>query len=177
MEKKKKKSFKSIIITTIKILIITNILLGAYDFVWHGLNRRKATQWYWYGYAYCPKYSANRTKACLANIRVLLGAVYMYDLDHEHNFMTELDTDKLIEEGYLKSEISLPESKCKYFITETLTDDEAIRCEFHGSSSEIGQKLEKGRRELEKETTIYNLCIRILPALIYFIYALISLAL
>lgn len=172
--KKQKKSFKSIIFTTITILIITNILLGAYDFVWHGLNRRKATQWYWYGYAYCPKYSANRTKACLFNITQLTAALEMYFMDHD-TMLSELDTDKLIEEGYLKSEIRPPESKCKYFIAEDLFSENPIRCEFHGNKSEIIKKLEKEKREFERNITIYNVCIRILPALIYFIYAIIAL--
>ncbi len=173
--KKQKKTFKSIIITTITILITTNILLAVYDFVYHGCGHKRHTQWQWYGYACCPEYSANRTKACLANIRVLLGAVEFYNMENEHNFMTELDTDKLIAEGYLKSEIRPPESKCKYFITGDISIEEAIRCEFHGSSSEIGQKLEKEKREFERNITIYNVCIRILPALLYFIYAIIAL--
>ena len=177
MKKKKKKSFKSIIITTIIILIVTNTIISVSDCL-TSMSKRcySSNNWHWYGYVYYPEYKANRTFACLSNIRVLLAAVEFYNMEHEHNFMTELDTDKLVAEGYLKSEIRPPESKCKYFITEDLSSEDPIGCEFHGTESEIRQKLEKEKREFERNITIYNVSIRLLPALLYFIYAITFLA-
>jgi hypothetical protein len=172
--KKQKKTFTSIIITTITILIITNILLGAYDFVWHGLNRRKATQWYWYGYAYCPEFNTGY-KTCLYNIRELQGAVEMYNMDNTP-MMTELDLKRLLEEKYIKIIPTVNYSDCKYTSKGDLTDNGEICCELHGSMSEITQKYETEKREFDKKITIYNVSIRLIPAVLYFLYALISFA-
>ncbi len=171
---KKKKTFTSIIITTIKILLITNILLGAYDFVWHGLNRRKDTQWYWYGYAYCPEFNTGY-KGCLYNIRELQGAVEMYNMDDKEK-MHELDLEKLLETECIKNIPTNRYYNCKYISKGDLTDNGEICCDFHGSISEIGKKYEIEKKEFDRNITIYNVSIRLLPALLYFFYALISLA-
>ena len=172
--KKKKKTFKSIINSTITILIVTNILLGIYDFLEYG-SRRKKTQWNWYGYAYCPNFENRIYYFCRSNIHYLQGAVEMYNMDNTP-MMTELDLKRLLEEKYIKIIPTVNYSDCKYTSKGDLTDNGEICCELHGSMSEITQKYETEKREFDKKITIYNISIRILPALLYFIYALISLA-
>jgi hypothetical protein len=172
--KKQKKTFTSIIITTITILIITNILLGAYDFVWHGLNRRKATQWYWYGYAYCPEFNTGY-KTCLYNIRELQGAVEIYNMD-DKEMMHELNLERLVETGCIKNIPTNRHYNCKYISKGDLTENGEVCCDFHGSFSEIGKNFEKEKNEFDKKNTIYNVSIRLIPAVLYFLYALISFA-
>ena len=64
--------------------------------------------------AYARRASA-RDKACFSNIRVIQGAVEMYNMDVDgDSMMRNLDIDILIKEKYLKSEPSHPETSCKY---------------------------------------------------------------
>ena len=173
--KKQKKTFTSIIISTITILIVTNIILGIYDFLEYGVNRRKTTRWYWYGYAYCPDFDL-RYKLCIFNIRELQSAVDMYNTDNTP-MMTELDLEKLLETGCIKNIPTNRYFNCKYISKgDLLTEDGEICCELHGNLSEIYQKNEIAKMEFDRKNTIYNVSIRILPALLYFFYALISLA-
>ena len=167
--KKQKKTFKSIIITTIIILIVTNIIISLNhltDYRKHGPSGK----WYWYGFARWPDFESKTYFWCRYNIKMLQGSVEMYNMDHE-TMMTELDTEKLIEEGYIKSITTVPYSKCKYFIKDCFD----IHCVLHGSYSEITQKAEIEKKERERKYTVYFCCIRILPALLYFIYAIIAL--
>ncbi|MBP5470271.1 MAG: hypothetical protein J6Z11_13615, partial [Candidatus Riflebacteria bacterium] len=53
-------------------------------------------------------YPPSREKACFSNIRVLTGAVEMYNMDCPQ-MMDKLDMDKLVETKYLKAPITGPE--------------------------------------------------------------------
>jgi competence protein ComGC len=165
MKKKKKKSFISIIITTIVIFIIANLHFD--DPLVKKIFR--------------PRRINTRYKACYSNIRILLGAVEMYNMDHE-TMMTDLKTDKLLADGYLKSEISLPDSECKYFATGDLTGDGEICCELHGiiqESDKIKPEPDiviKNQRKIEQERFKDNLdqiFMSSIPAIIYLMVALI----
>ena len=75
-----------------------------------------------------------RDKACYSNIRVIQGAVEMYNMDHR-TMMTTLDQSLLIEEKYIKSPYPLtcPEtSKGGKYSGEHLLDDVEIICSYHG---------------------------------------------
>ncbi|RCK79127.1 MAG: hypothetical protein OZSIB_0241 [Candidatus Ozemobacter sibiricus] len=75
-----------------------------------------------------------REKACYANIRVLLGAVEMYNMDHQQ-MITRMDrsTMKVLQEKhYLKGEISSPEPGCEYANDGDLSGNGRITCAIHG---------------------------------------------
>ena len=72
-----------------------------------------------------------RTKACYANIRVLHGALEMYNMDHSV-MMTELDIQKLVDGKYLKNEPSKPDPGCSYYSEGDMTRDGMIKCRLHG---------------------------------------------
>ena len=76
-----------------------------------------------------------RDKACFSNIRVILGAVEMYNMDVS-TMMEELNPktlDILVKGKYLKSLPNLPEpSKCEYKSLGNLTDEGFIYCKYHG---------------------------------------------
>ncbi|MFZ5951051.1 MAG: hypothetical protein ACOYXC_10120 [Candidatus Rifleibacteriota bacterium] len=79
-----------------------------------------------------------REKACYANMRVILGAVEMYNMDHTSMINDLRDRDATSEDGiliqgkYLKSPISRPETKCRYS-GYNLSSDGQIVCEEHGT--------------------------------------------
>lgn len=72
-----------------------------------------------------------REKACFSNQRVLLGAVEMYNMDHDE-MMTKLDIPTLVKEKYLKSVPTGPEPECEYFSIGDLSKDGTIGCKRHG---------------------------------------------
>ncbi len=75
-----------------------------------------------------------REKACYANMRVLLGATEMYNMDHTETQST-LDEDfisVLIEGKYLRSKPECPE-KGKYGTIGDLNGDGVISCSVHGT--------------------------------------------
>ncbi len=80
----------------------------------------------------CIKKSSinSRQKACLSNMRVLEGAIEMYDIDH-FDTMKELDIPTLIKEKYLNREPSKPEEDCYYYISGDLTKEGVIYCTHH----------------------------------------------
>lgn len=81
-----------------------------------------------------------RHKACYANMRVLLGAVEMYNMDHPEDQMisvlTEREIGVLIAGKYLKSEISRPEPDCVYGTIGDLTGTGRVCCSVHGTVEE-----------------------------------------
>lgn len=79
-----------------------------------------------------------REKACYANMRVILGAIEMYNMDHTAMITALADTDAttsggtLVSGKYLKSPVSRPESSCSY--TGSGMDAEGlINCSQHGT--------------------------------------------
>ncbi len=72
-----------------------------------------------------------REKSCSANIRVLTGAVEMYNMDHS-TMMTTLDMQTLVKEKYLKGVVEGVEPGCEYYSIGDLTQDGVIACKKHG---------------------------------------------
>ncbi len=72
-----------------------------------------------------------REKACYANMRVILGAVEMYNMDHTA-MMKSVNLQALVSGKYLKSEISKPETGCSYSATGDLDGTGLIQCAIHG---------------------------------------------
>jgi Ca-activated chloride channel family protein len=87
-----------------------------------------------------------RGKACYANMRVILGAVEMYNMDHTDmmTVVTEKELDILVQEGYLKSKITHPTNECAYGTIGDLTNGGYICCLEHGTVEDIPE----GTREL-----------------------------
>lgn len=86
-----------------------------------------------------------RGKACLANQRVLLGAIEMYLMDNvdaknlQQDFETgRFNTEVLVREKYLKSSITPATSECDYRILGDISADGQVFCVVHGPISENG---------------------------------------
>ncbi|PKL45674.1 MAG: hypothetical protein CVV41_01350 [Candidatus Riflebacteria bacterium HGW-Riflebacteria-1] len=73
-----------------------------------------------------------RDKACMANIRVLTGAVEMYNMD-KTPMMTNLNMELLIKNHFLKSPIIGAEKDCRYVASGNLNEDGQIYCQLHGN--------------------------------------------
>ena len=76
------------------------------------------------------------SKSCFSNIRVLLGALEMYNMDHSIMIpeMNEVVIDILVREKYLKEAPVGPiPRRCKYYNQGDLLDTGVIYCEYHGS--------------------------------------------
>lgn len=71
-----------------------------------------------------------REKACYSNIRVILGAVEMYNMDNTA-MMDSLAVNSLVSGHYLKSEPSKPEKDCTY-LGNNLSGDGYVYCNIHG---------------------------------------------
>ena len=71
-----------------------------------------------------------RQKACYSNIRVIQGAVEMYNMD-VNSMMTQLDINTLIGGNYLKSKPSSPETSCAYQGA-SLDGNGSVYCGWHG---------------------------------------------
>ena len=69
-------------------------------------------------------------KSCFHNLRVLCGAVEMYNMDYDKNPMTNLNIEELIKKRYLSRGFEGPMEKCEYYI-----EDKEIKCKYHGSGN------------------------------------------
>lgn len=82
---------------------------------------------------------AARQKACYSNIRVILGALEMYNMDHSqmHDSLADADctTGYLVTDGYLKTAVTKPETGCSYSGS-NLTGNGLISCAVHGTIEE-----------------------------------------
>ena len=81
-------------------------------------------------------------KACASNMRVLLGAIEMYNMDNTNTlrYLQPVDYGPdgiLVKQKYLKSPIQLPQKACKYLVSGDLTKDGHIFCPKHGSVENI----------------------------------------
>lgn len=92
----------------------------------------------------------SRGKACLANQRVLLGAVEMYNMDHAAMMDRDpetlsLDIDRLTAEGFLKGGISKPDPACRYLAGPgSLLATGSIFCVRHGyAEGNLGKPAEE----------------------------------
>ena len=79
-----------------------------------------------------------RQKTCYSNIRVIQGAVEMYNMDvTSPNEMNSLDMNKLLEGRYLREKPKIEEDICVY-LGEDLSNDGQVYCEFHGGMVKAG---------------------------------------
>ncbi len=84
-----------------------------------------------------------REKACYANMRVILGAIEMYNMDNTSMMATLADTDatsstgKLCSNKYLKSPVTRPEKDCLYSGTD-MDVAGLISCSMHGTVEGAG---------------------------------------
>ncbi len=77
-----------------------------------------------------------RMKACMANMRVLQGAVEMYNMDSTTmmHSLGEDGIDRLVAGKYLKAHVVCPEHPPgHYFSTGDLAQDGVISCSVHGT--------------------------------------------
>lgn len=76
------------------------------------------------------RHTYNRDKICFSNIRVLQGAVEMYNMDSQE-MMSVYDEEILIKGGYLKSRPNKPSPECQYLGTD-LDGVGSVYCTYHG---------------------------------------------
>ena len=89
-------------------------------------------------------------KACAANMRVMNGAIEMYNMDNTP-MLKDVSEDMVLEggvivkSGLLKQPIQKPTEKCKYIFTGDFSqvDVGVISCEAHGTVDEIVKKYAK----------------------------------
>lgn len=74
----------------------------------------------------------SRHKACYANMRVILGAVEMYNMDNKEQ-MSNLNLNALYKGKYLKGEIHKPEPGCHYVNRGNLAAGGYVFCKLHGA--------------------------------------------
>lgn len=120
--------------------------------------------------AHKPYRPLARYKACLSNIRVIQGAVEMYNMDSPLMLkdLNENSIDLLLKGNYLKSEPSKPDYSCKYSSKGDLSEDGEVYCEYHGGldrnkirpssivEQEIEEYLEKERKKRIITNTFYG---------------------
>ncbi|MBU1105853.1 MAG: hypothetical protein KKB51_04210 [Candidatus Riflebacteria bacterium] len=88
-----------------------------------------------------------RTKACYANQRVSLGAIEMYNMDHETMYLTLIHSDlaapsgMMVTGGYLKSPLTMPEPGCHLRSYGNLAEYGVIYCDYHGTLTDEQQQL------------------------------------
>ncbi|MBF0544646.1 MAG: hypothetical protein HQM08_09440 [Candidatus Riflebacteria bacterium] len=85
-----------------------------------------------------------RGKACYANLRVLLGAIEMYNMDNSSMITTSIDdvmkSNNLLR-GYLKSPLNRPEPGCAYAIYGDVTQPNGgVYCKLHGTVEGIPEE-------------------------------------
>ena len=73
-----------------------------------------------------------REKACYSNMRVLLGAVEMYNMDHSTPLNTPDQTKLTGNNGYLKAAVACPEATGNYSGND-LSGNGVLSCSVHGS--------------------------------------------
>ncbi|MBP7632650.1 VWA domain-containing protein [Candidatus Ozemobacteraceae bacterium] len=101
-----------------------------------------------------------REKACYANMRVLLGAVEMYNMD-QPSMLRMIDDqviDGLQQSNYLKGGINRPESGCAYLSSGDITSGGVIYCALHGTiePSNIANLNFKYQDSTPWETKLWN---------------------
>ena len=101
----------------------------------------------------CQPSEGSREKSCFSNMRIITGAVEMYDMDHSE-MMDRLNLELLQKEGYLKNSVHKPELDCDYYRKEgNSKGDVVICCKRHGNIVENEEKIKKERASL-----FYKVC-------------------
>ncbi len=102
----------------------------------------------------------SREKACYANMRVLLGAVEMYNMDNSQmlDVLTENEIPLLVEKRYLKSMVHRPEEGCTYGTVGGLANNGTIVCAIHGTVEDASERQKNLPAEagFESQATFYD---------------------
>ena len=145
---RKKTSFSSVLFYIYLVGVIALILFGPRPY-----------------YRKCIR-SSGRQKACYSNIRVLQGAVEMYNMDVEP-MMTSLNQGVLREGRYLKadSDLKCPEtSKGATYSGDDLTEKGEIICSYHGGLIAEGPFDDENKPNLKNSINDYlNECLEKTP--------------
>ena len=118
-EKKESSGF-----TILELIIITAII---------GILCAMALPNYHRGHPRAPR------KSCYSNIRVLQGAIEMYNMDNKNNLITTKLDLRTLKNGKLIKRIedftspNTPEESCKYDITGDITKGGQVYCNYHGT--------------------------------------------
>lgn len=95
-----------------------------------------------------------RQKACFSNMRVIQGAIEMYNMDNSKMiYRFDDDTmDLLVKNHYLKATIDGPERECYYLSNGDLTDTGFIYCKYHGDiDGKIPCEYKEDHKKYERE--------------------------
>ncbi|MFZ5951129.1 MAG: hypothetical protein ACOYXC_10515 [Candidatus Rifleibacteriota bacterium] len=103
------------------------------------------------------------SKSCMINLRVLLGATEMYQMDHPGE-IENLDLIALKQGNFMKTEPICPETRTSCYRGKNITPEKiqngtAIECEVHGNLPELEKKVEELSRKVEFENSIIGRCI------------------
>ncbi len=86
-----------------------------------------------------------RQKSCYSNIRVLQGAIEMYNMDNNTMMSSSLSLEGLKNGNYIKKVEDFqgnntPETTCSYSISGDITSEGQVVCGYHGAvdSSVVG---------------------------------------
>ena len=97
-----------------------------------------------------------RDKACLSNLRILQGAIEMYNMDNK-TMIQELTEETMTTalKGYLKP-LGKPDSNCDYKSKGDLSNDGIVYCVYHGDPNSILQCkfFEKDRKRIPQDCSI-----------------------
>lgn len=85
----------------------------------------------------------SREKACYANMRVLLGAVEMYNMDSPQllRMVDDQVITGLVQSNYLKGGLNKPESHCAYLSSGDIAGSGVIYCAMHGCVENDGRNI------------------------------------
>lgn len=74
-------------------------------------------------------------KACYSNIRVLMGAIEMYNMDNEEHFevLTPSTQEILVAQGYIKRKVKCPDESGEYYNQGDIALDSSVACTKHGA--------------------------------------------
>ena len=121
---------------------------------------------------------AARRAACFSNIRILQGAVEMYNMDYPYS-MKSLDIDLLVKGKYLKSKPSSPEVDCLYLSEGDLNDSGRIYCKLHGEydkqkENELRKKEANDKIKENIQFYLFYIFLYSIPSLIYLFFTFIN---
>lgn len=119
--------------------------------------------------------STNNQIACFKNIRVIIGAIEMYNMDVPTQEMVKsfdnVVKEMMINKKYLSPSMSLPTERCEYASKGDLSNDGILYCKFHG---DLDNKLNlwnrtKAREDSRKHTNWFGIAICVSLGLYLFI--------
>ena len=122
----------------------------------------------------CIRYSSEHLQKsyCKTNIRMLTGAVEMYNMDAK-SMMSSVDQNLLVKGGYIKTVLGKDyKTPCSYKTFGDLVEEGIIYCELHGdiygikiepgiNMQDYKIQSEKAKKELEKQKNLKHLKNRI----------------